>query len=272
MSVPTTSQEEVEVLVGEEDLYDGVTVTIKEQIDVGVFVAKLRASLTKWKEQRKKGIWLNIPCDCAKLVPAAIEEGFRYHHAEPTYLMLVKWLPDTPNVLPIYATHRLGIGAVVINNKKEVLVVQEKAGYFKGSGVWKLPTGVVEEGEDISTGAKREVMEETGIEAEFVEILGFRESHKAHFNKKSDLFFVCMLEPKTYAIVKQDSEIADAQWMPVEEYASQPYVQKHESLNIVANMVLAKTNSSYRGFGVTSPSSSSSTKKHNFYLNNSTEN
>ncbi|CAN6479801.1 unnamed protein product [Victoria cruziana] len=103
-----------------------------------------------------------------------LQEGFWYHHAERNYVMLVNWLPETPETLPIYATHRLGIGAVVMNDKREVLVVQEKAGHFKGSGVWKLPTGVVEEGEDISAGAKREVMEETGIEAEFVEILGFR--------------------------------------------------------------------------------------------------
>ncbi|CAN6479798.1 unnamed protein product [Victoria cruziana] len=269
MSIPTTWEEEVEVLVGEEDNYDGVTVKIKEQLDVGVFVAKLRASLTKWKEQRKKGVWLNIPRDAAKLVPAAIEEGFWYHHAERNYVMLVNWLPETPETLPIYATHRLGIGAVVMNDKREVLVVQEKAGHFKGSGVWKLPTGVVEEGEDISAGAKREVMEETGIEAEFVEILGFRESHKAHFNKKSDLFFVCLLEAKAYTIVKHDSEIADAMWMPVEEYASQPYVQKRESMKMVADMILAKINNSYTGFCMVGAQSSTSTKKHNFYLNNS---
>ncbi|CAN6479799.1 unnamed protein product [Victoria cruziana] len=247
MSIPTTWEEEVEVLVGEEDNYDGVTVKIKEQLDVGVFVAKLRASLTKWKEQ----------------------EGFWYHHAERNYVMLVNWLPETPETLPIYATHRLGIGAVVMNDKREVLVVQEKAGHFKGSGVWKLPTGVVEEGEDISAGAKREVMEETGIEAEFVEILGFRESHKAHFNKKSDLFFVCLLEAKAYTIVKHDSEIADAMWMPVEEYASQPYVQKRESMKMVADMILAKINNSYTGFCMVGAQSSTSTKKHNFYLNNS---
>lgn len=71
----------------------------------------------------------------------------------------------------------------------KVLAVQEKSGKFRGSGVWKFPTGVVDpvgllrkstiillyslpifikfflchQGEDISAGAVREVKEETGV-------------------------------------------------------------------------------------------------------------
>ncbi|RWV99600.1 hypothetical protein BHE74_00034027 [Ensete ventricosum] len=39
----------------------------------------------------------------------------------------------------------------------EVLAVQEKSGKFRGSGVWKFPTGVVEP-----------------INTEFIEVLAFR--------------------------------------------------------------------------------------------------
>ncbi|KAG8651887.1 hypothetical protein MANES_06G034700v8 [Manihot esculenta] len=46
--------------------------------------------------------------------------------------------------------------------KYGVLVVQEKSGRFRGTGVWKIPTGVVDEGEDIFKAAMREVKEETG--------------------------------------------------------------------------------------------------------------
>ncbi|WJX50966.1 Nucleoside diphosphate-linked moiety X motif 6 [Trifolium repens] len=44
-----------------------------------------------------------------------------------------------------------------------VLVVQEISGKFGGTGVWKMPTGVVDEGEDICDAAIREVKEETGV-------------------------------------------------------------------------------------------------------------
>ncbi|RVW95105.1 Nudix hydrolase 2 [Vitis vinifera] len=95
--------------------------------------------------------------------------------------------------------------ASILQWRQKVLVVQENSGIFKGTGVWKLPTGVVNEGEDICTAAIREVEEETGIKTEFVEVLSFMQSHKAFFTK-SDLFFVCMLQPLSSEIQKQDEK------------------------------------------------------------------
>ncbi|KAI5424709.1 hypothetical protein KIW84_030772 [Lathyrus oleraceus] len=86
----------------------------------------------------------------------------RYHHAESDYLMLVYWIPDTPDSIPANASHRVGVGAFVVNNKREVLVVQETSGRFGGTGVWKMPTGAVNEGEDICDAVIRELKEETG--------------------------------------------------------------------------------------------------------------
>lgn len=48
------------------------------------------------------------------------QEGFRYHHAELNYLMLVRWLPETPDTIPANASHRVGVGAFVLNDKREV--------------------------------------------------------------------------------------------------------------------------------------------------------
>ena len=53
-----------------------------------------------------------------------LQEGFRYHHAEPDYLMLVYWIPKTAHTLPANASHRVGIGAFVINSKREVFLLQ----------------------------------------------------------------------------------------------------------------------------------------------------
>ncbi|KAK4594285.1 hypothetical protein RGQ29_018108 [Quercus rubra] len=128
-----------------------------------------------------------------------------------------------------------------------MLVVQENSGYFKGTGVWKLPTGVVDEGEDICTAAVREVKEETGIDTEFVEVLEFRQSHKSFFGK-SDLLFICMLKPRTFHIEEQNLEIEAAQWMPIEEYAAQPFNQKQELFNYVAKICLSKSEKNYAGF------------------------
>ncbi|XP_016515811.2 nudix hydrolase 10 isoform X2 [Nicotiana tabacum] len=254
------------VFEADEDTYDGVKVQINELMDSNHFVTMLRASISQWRKQGKRGVWIKLPIEHANLVNAAVKQGFWYHHAEPTYLMLVYWIPEIPHIIPANASHRIGIGALVMNDNGEVLVVQERNGAFKGTEVWKMPTGVVDEGEDICDAAVREVQEETGIKAEFLELLAFRQSHKSFFGK-SDLFFVCMLKPLSYKIQKQDSEIKGAQWMHMEEYAAQPFVKKHEMFNKIAEICLAKKKNKYNGFSKELMTSAFSAKKSYLYFN-----
>ncbi|CAA0837195.1 Nudix hydrolase 2 [Striga hermonthica] len=163
------------VLEAVNDDHGGVIVEMTNgPLDAASYVPLLRTSLSHWRRQGKRGIWIKLPIELANLIEPTVKEGFYFHHAEPNYLMLVSWLPSTPNTLPANASHRVGIGAFVLNEKNEVLVVQEKSGHFRGSGVWKIPTGVVDEGEDICDAAVREVKEETAIDSKFVEILAFR--------------------------------------------------------------------------------------------------
>ncbi|XP_021905898.1 nudix hydrolase 2-like isoform X1 [Carica papaya] len=269
---------DVKVLPAFNDKHGGVIVEMKEPMDPESFVALLRDSIALWRLQGKKGAWIKLPIGLANLVETAVKAGFWYHHAEPDYLMLVCWIPATTNTIPANATHRVGVGAIVLNDKREMLVVQEKSGVFQGTGVWKIPTGVVDEGEDIFMAAVREVKEETGVsetcvsiffvhtsihssvslflrplfpiiqvDTEFLEILAFRQLHKSFFGK-SDLFFLCMMRPLSFNIQKQELEIEAAQWMPFEEYATQPFTQKHEHFRYIGNICLKKMEDSYTGF------------------------
>jgi len=258
--------EQIELLNATLDAYDGVTVDMKEPMDSNVFATLLKASISQWKQQGKKGIWIKLPIGLANLIEAAVKEGFWYHHAEETHLMLVYWIPETPHTIPANASHRVGISAFVMNDKGEFLVVQENNGKFRGTGVWKFPTGVVDEGEDICAGAIREVKEETGINAEFVELLAFRQSHNSFFGK-SDLMFVCMLKPLSFDIQKQDSELAAVQWMSADEYGAQPFVEKREQFKYVADICLAKKANTYTGFSTVALTSGSS-KKNYLYCSN----
>ncbi|KAH9330348.1 hypothetical protein KI387_002456, partial [Taxus chinensis] len=137
---------------------------------------------------------------------------FWYHHAEASYVMLAYWIPSKSRpacTIPANASHQVGIAAFVFNAQGEVLVVQEKYGPYKDSGLWKMPTGRIEQGECINKGAVREVKEETGIDTEFLEVLGFRDGHNAAFGK-SDLLFVCMLKSLSSEILMEDTEISAA--------------------------------------------------------------
>ncbi|XP_008224630.1 PREDICTED: nudix hydrolase 2-like [Prunus mume] len=261
-----STESEAKRLVGTNDPYGGVIVHINEPMDPATFLSLITSSIAHWKLQGKKGVWIKLPLDRVNLVEAAVKEGFWYHHAEPDYLMLVYWIPQTPHTLPANATHRVGIGAFVINPNREVLVVQENSGLLRGTGVWKFPTGVVDEGEDICAAAVREVKEETGIDSEFVEILAFRQSHKSFF-EKSDVFFVCMMQPLSFDIQKHDQEIEAAQWMAFEEYAAQPFVQKNELLNNINDICKAKIDGQYSGFSPVPTMSFSDQKMSYLYLN-----
>ncbi|CAF1736519.1 BnaC09g20330D [Brassica napus] len=237
----------VTMLPAVEDKYGGVMTEMSRPMDPSAFSALLRSSLSNWTLQGKKGVWIKLPRQLIGLAETAVKEGFWFHHAEKNYLMLVYWIPKQDHTLPSNASHRVGIAAFVLNHKKEVLVVQEKTGRFKGQGIWKFPTGVVNEGEYIHDGSVREVKEETGVDTEFVQVLAFRQTHKAFF-EKSDLFFVCMMKPLSLEINAQESEIEAAQWMPWGEYNKQPFVQNHELLRYMTDICSAKTNGHYEGF------------------------
>jgi 8-oxo-dGTP diphosphatase len=61
----------------------------------------------------------------------------------------------------------LGVGALIFDNEK--LLIVERAGEpFKG--YWSLPGGIVECGEKLEQGVRREVLEETGLEVEALSV------------------------------------------------------------------------------------------------------
>ncbi|XP_045806391.1 nudix hydrolase 2-like [Trifolium pratense] len=266
ISSQTTAEDQVQrvkLLTSTDDNYGGVIVELDQLMDSTAFVSILKASILHWKQLGKKGVWIKLPIHLVSLAEALVKEGFWYHHAEPKYLMLVYWIPESPNTIPANATHRVGIGSFVMNEKHEVLVVRENSGLFQGTGVWKFPTGVVDQGEDICIAAVREVKEETGVDSEFMEVLAFRQSHNSFF-EKSDLFFLCMLRPLSSEIQVQRLEIEGAQWMPFVEYTAQPFIQKSDLLKYINDICLAKIDGRYSGY--TPVSTLSNFSEHKFYL------
>lgn len=111
-----------------------------------------------WRAQGRRGIWLRVPIEKAAYIEPAVAAGFVFHHAEPSYIMCTHWLSLDPNKLPPNASHQVaaptalhahwkllsacackqqgylqvGVGAFVLNERREVLVVQEKNGPLRG--------------------------------------------------------------------------------------------------------------------------------------------
>ncbi|PIA64570.1 hypothetical protein AQUCO_00100208v1 [Aquilegia coerulea] len=172
VSSPSTN---LGLLVAYDDEYGGVIIEPEcLPSSANAFASILQASLFDWTLKGKKGVWLKILTEQADLVPIAIKEGFSYHHAEPGYVVLTYWIPDEPCMLPEGPSHQIGVGAFVINERREVLVVKEKQCPCRCIGLWKLPTGYINKSEELFAGAVREVKEETGVDTAFAEVIAFR--------------------------------------------------------------------------------------------------
>ena len=121
------------------------------------FKEMLRESVDAWIADGYRLVWLELPLSRAAFVPVAADMGFEYHHAKEDYVMMTLRLTFGAYIPP-YATHYIGAGAVVINERDEILVVSERyrMGTSRGPG-YKLPGGALHPGEHIAHAAVREV-------------------------------------------------------------------------------------------------------------------
>lgn len=214
------------IFLGEKDRFQGVTVSPAELLQVATardFSIRLEKSLAQWREEGARGIWLKVPALKGEFVTELAKAGFALHHADEDGIMLNKWLSsnsDEVNKMPSYASHFVGVGAVVINSQDEILLIREK---YDVGGVgedrWKIPGGLVDRGEGLEQGAIREVFEETGVRTKFVSLLGVREKHGYQFGC-DDCYFVVRLEPLSSDIEKEVQEVADCEWKPLSFYTS----------------------------------------------------
>ena len=247
---------------GREDAYGGFIIDSSSiPSTVEDFESQLSSSLEYWKHERQyRGIWLKLHRQHQHhLISPACTKGFKFHHAEKDYIMMTQWLPkDVPSTLPPNASHQIGVGAFVYDAASgQVLVVQEKNGPLKGMGVWKMPTGLVNEGEDITEAAVREVEEETQVKVTFQSVLSLRQSHGFAFGK-SDLFFVvaCAVDFSAYegiqhvdeiVLTPQESEIERCSWIPLDEFVGIEFMRSRPLYRQIMDTCYAYAQGRYRG-------------------------
>lgn len=208
---------ESRILSAKINIFQGVEVDIGALgTDSERFSERLAHSLAAWQASGYQVVWLEIPIDKAMLIPTAVQAGFVFHHSRPDAVMMT--LPLVPDaVIPPYATHYIGAGGLVLNARHELLVVTERAYRHRHPHYYKLPGGALKPAEHLVDAVIREVWEETGVHTRFRSVMGFRHWHGYRYGK-SDIYFICRLEPLTEEIRMQESEIAECMWMPLEDY------------------------------------------------------
>jgi len=232
-----------DIFIGKDDIFKGITIE-EDQVpnDPVLFEKKLISSLLHWRNKERRGIWIKIPIAGSQVIPIAVKHGFVFHHAQPTYVMMTSWLPETENKLPKYTSHYIGCGGVVLNDKKEILLITEK----ERPELFKIPGGALDPGEEIAQAAEREVWEETGIKAKFESVLGFRHLQNYFFGHP-DIYFICLLklDPESKEINIDPKEIAKCSWKPFEEFLA---METYPLQKTVARLVNEHIQNGYKGF------------------------
>jgi ADP-ribose pyrophosphatase YjhB (NUDIX family) len=87
-----------------------------------------------------------------------------------------EWMRSVGHGVAGYQTPKIAVGAVVGNEKDELLLVQRG-----DSGIWLYPTGWADVGYSASEVAVKEVREETGIECEVVRLIAVLDGLRRRF-------------------------------------------------------------------------------------------
>lgn len=113
----------------------------------------------------------------------------------------------------------LGIGGLVFRREEgrlEMLLVERGKAPLKG--YWSLPGGILEVGERLVEGVRREVREETGLEIEPLSVFEIFERIMPDAEGKAEYHYVLVdyLCRVTGGTLQAASDVSDAAWVPKE--------------------------------------------------------
>jgi ADP-ribose pyrophosphatase YjhB (NUDIX family) len=91
---------------------------------------------------------------------------------------VAEWMKMVGEGIAGYVTPKIAVGAVVGNDRGEILLIQRS-----DSGVWLYPTGWADIGYSPAEVAVKEVLEETGISCEVVGVLGVLDGMRRGFTR-----------------------------------------------------------------------------------------
>lgn len=116
--------------------------------------------------------------------------------------------------------------ASIILNADKVLLVRrsENLKYYPGS--WSLPCGKVDSNESIEDAVNRELLEETGLKADYMEIFSVSEFQKDNNKTRRDLQLNYFVKVSSFEVTLNPKESSNYSWVSIrnlEDWSLDPF-------------------------------------------------
>jgi ADP-ribose pyrophosphatase YjhB (NUDIX family) len=124
--------------------------------------------------------------------------------------------PDHPIVREYPDRPLVGVGAIIVNAGRVVLIKRGKAPLL---GEWSIPGGMLELGETVRQGAEREALEETGLVVRATDLLGVFDRVVLDEANRCQYHYVLIdfLCERVSGDLRAAGDAADARWFTLEE-------------------------------------------------------
>lgn len=120
--------------------------------------------------------------------------------------------------MKIHQNIKVAVDAVVFgysDNKLKILLIQQKFG--STTNKWALPGGFVKDTETLEQAVIRELNEETGIKANYLEQLyTFGAINRDERARVITISYIALINPKNYSL-KADTDAKDAKWFDIND-------------------------------------------------------
>jgi ADP-ribose pyrophosphatase YjhB (NUDIX family) len=142
-----------------------------------------------------------------EILRIAVDIGIAAGHEYDHDALFEEWMKGVGRGVPGYQTPKVGIGAVVVNEAEEVLLIRRA-----DTGVWLYPTGWADVGYSPAEVAVKEVREETGIECVPERLIAVLDGLRAGFSKIPIYSLVFLCRPTGGELRHHPVECTDVGW------------------------------------------------------------